>query len=100
MIEIVPDEMGGFEAYGIRYEVCPATDVVMRFVEPRFDYLHYLDPKEQAITFHWLGEKALSALVEFGIPESRKRQKMPQCIYDQWLEWESNMDMGQFEQEL
>jgi len=99
-IEIVPDQMGRFEIYGKEYEVSPATDVIMRFVDPEYDFLQYLDPEVQAITFHWLGKSALSALAGFGIPETRQRLKMPQCLYDEYIGWQERFGLAQFEQDL
>lgn len=99
-VEIIPDEMGGFEAYGRQYRVSPAVDVIMRFVDHDKDYLQYLDPEAAAITFHWLGSSALATLAGWGIPESRERLKMPESIYNEYLEWQANLGMAQFEQEV
>lgn len=87
-IEIVPDQMGGFEINGRRYEVSAATDSVVRFVDPELDYLRYLDPEEHAITLHWLGQSALAAIVGFGIPETRKRLTIQECEYGEYLAWQ------------
>lgn len=86
-IEIVPDQMGGFEINGRRYEVSAATDAVIRFIDPKYDYLRYLDPEQHAITLNWLGSRALATLVGFGIPETRQRLKIQQCEYDEWQVW-------------
>lgn len=88
-IEIVPDQMGGFEIYGRQYEVSAATDVVIRFVDHEYDYLRYLDPEEHAITLHWLGQSALTTIVGFGIPETRQRLKMQNCEHEEYLLWQA-----------
>ena len=99
-IEIVPDQMGGFETYGRRYDVCAATDLVVRFVDPEYDHLRYIDTEHKAINLHWLGNQALSAIVGFGIPETRQRLKMLECEYSEYLDWQSNMNMWQMEREF
>lgn len=99
-IEIIPDECGGFEVYGKQYQVHPAADVVMRFVDPEYDYLSYVDREAQGITMHWLGSAALNTIVGWGIPETRQRFKMSQSEYDCYLEWQSNLGMQQFEEEV
>lgn len=99
-VEIVPNEMGGFEIYGRRYEVSPATDVIIRFVDPEYDYLRYLDPEAHAITMHWLGGSALSTLVGWGIPESRQRLKMQECEHEEYVSWMAAMAIGEFERDL
>lgn len=99
-IEIVPDQMGGFEIYGRRYEVSPATDVIIRFVDPEYDYLRYLDPEEHAITLHWLGKSALSALAGFGIPETRQRLKMQECEHGEYIRWQECYGMEAYEEDL
>lgn len=99
-IEVVPDEMGGFEIYGREYQVCPSTDVVVRFIDHEYDYLRYLDPEAKAITLHWLGQPALATLVGWGIPETRERLKMQNCEHEEYLNWMANIAIGQFEQDF
>lgn len=99
-IEITPDQLGNFEIYGREYSVCAATDCIQRFVDPCYDYLRYLDPEEHAITLHWLGTSALSTLAGFGVPETRKRLKIQQCEYDEYLNWNERMGMWVFEKDL
>ena len=98
--EVVPDQMGAFEIYGREYEVSAATDVVVRFVEPEYDYLRYLDPEAQGITLHWLGQSALATIVGFGVPETRQRMKMQNCEHEEYLGWVAERAMGIFEQDL
>lgn len=95
-VEIVPDQMGGFEILGKRYEVSAATDSVIRFVDNKFDYLRYLDPEEHAITLHWLGQAALGSIVAFGIPETRQRKTIQECEYGEYLRWH-NLETGETE---
>jgi len=99
-IEIVPDEMGTFKAYGNEYNVCAVTDVVIRFVDSEFDYFRYLCPEQRQITLHWLGKQALSAIVAFGIPETRQRLKMQRCEFEEYVSWNTDMAMGDFESEF
>lgn len=93
-IEIIPDEMGGFEIYGREYQVSPATDMIMRLVDHEYDYLHYLDPEAHGITLHWLGQSALSTLAGWGICESRLRLKMPESVHEEYLSWQSTYGLG------
>ena len=48
-VEIVPDQVYGFEINERVYLVSPASDCIVRFVEPQYDYLRYLDLEEHAI---------------------------------------------------
>lgn len=86
-VDIVPDQTISVRVGERIYEVSPATDCVIRFIEPQYDYLRYLDLEEQAITLHWLGQAALGSLVGLGIPDTRTRQKMQECEYNQYLAW-------------
>jgi hypothetical protein len=99
-VEIVPNEMGGFEVFGKSFEVSAATDVVVRFVDEEYDYLRYLDPEAKAITMHWLGKSALATIAGWGIPETRDRLKMQQCEHDEYVTYKSMVWMGEFEQEV
>lgn len=99
-IEIVPDQMAGFDWGDKHYQVSPATDVIVRFVDPEYDYLRYLDPEEHAITLHWLGRSALGAIVGWGIPETRQRLKMLECEHEAYVEWQERYGMQVFEEDL
>lgn len=99
-IEIVPDMMGAFEVYGREYQVSPATDCIIRFVEHEYDYLRYLDPEAHAVTLHWLGQSALATVAGWGIPETRQRKKIQECEYEEYLLWKSNMGMYEFEHDI
>ena len=96
-IEVVDDYMGRFEINGASYEVSPATDFIMRFVDHEYDYLHYLDPEVQGITLHWLGQAALSTLVDFGISQSRLRLKMMGCEHEEWIQWKADHDLQEYD---
>lgn len=93
-VEIVPDEMGGFDAYGKHYEVCIATDTVVRFIDSEYDHLRYLDAEKGGLTLEFLGEIALSTLVAFGLPETRQRLKMLECEHEEYLNWQSQYGLG------
>ena len=84
-VEIVPNEMGGFEVFGKKFEISAATDLVVRFVDEEYDYLRYLDPEEKAITMHWLGKTILGQIAGFGIPETRERLKMQNCEHEEYV---------------
>lgn len=99
-IEIVPDQVGGFTAYGKEFQVHPATDVIMRFVDHEYDYLSYLDQEEGGITMHWLGRTALATIATFGIPETRLRLKMTDSEHEEYLNWKSNIGLYEYEQEV
>lgn len=99
-IEVVPDQVGGFTAYGKEYQVHPACDVVMRFVDHEYDYLAYLDQEEGGITMHWLGRTALATIAAYGIPETRERLKMTESEHEEYLNWHANLGMAQFEEEV
>ena len=93
-IEIVPDQMGGFEIYGRKFEVSAATDTIQRFVDPEYDYFQYLDVENQCIAPCWIGQVALMTLADFGIPETRQRLKMLECEHDEYLQWQSTYGLG------
>lgn len=99
-IEIVPDQVGGFTAYGKEFHIHPATDVIMRFVDHEYDYLSYLDQEEGGITMHWLGNTALATIVTFGIPETRERLKMTESEHEEYLSYKSQVGLWEYEREV
>ena len=99
-IEIVPDEMGGFECYGKEYQVSAATDLIVRFVDSEYDHLRYLDPELKGMTLEFLSEIALSTLAAYGIPETRQRAKMLACEHEEYLNWKSMYGLGYLDEEL
>lgn len=99
-IEIVPDFMAQFDIYGEHFEVSPATDVIVRFVDPEYDFMRYLDAEKGAITLHWLGANALNQLVGIGIPETRQRLKMMECEHEEYLSYKSAYGLAELDQEF
>lgn len=99
-VTVVSDQVGTFEVYGRTLRVSADTEVIVRFTDPRFDYLRYLDEEHQCLAIVRMHPTAYTMLVEFGIPETTPRTTMSQSEFNEWLEWETNVDMAQFEEEM
>lgn len=99
-VMVVSDQVGTFEVYGRTLRVSADTEVIVRFVDSRYDYLRYLDNENQCMAIVRMHPTAYTTLVEFGIPETTPRSTMSQSEFNEWLEWEVQMDMAQFEEEL
>lgn len=99
-VEITEDYMGRFEIGDLSLEVSPATDLVVRFVDSEFDYLRYLDAENHCMTLHFLGQAALSTLIDFGVPQTRQRLKILQCEYEEYISYKAAYAMYEFEQEV
>ena len=99
-VTVVSDQVGTFEVYGRTLRVSADTEVIVRFTEPRFDYLRYLDEERQCMAIVRLHQSAYTLLADFGIPETVPRTTMSQSEFNEWLEWEVNVDMAQFEEEM
>ena len=98
-VEIVPNHVGGFAVGDKEYQVSPSCDLVVRFVDPELDHLRYAEPDGRGITLHWLGQSVMASLVGFGIPETRKRLKMEESEYDDYITWLSER-MDDFEADI
>lgn len=99
-VEIVPSRVGAFNVGFRELRVCADTEVIVRFVEPRYDYLRYVDEQNQCIACVWLHQDAYDSLVEFGIPETQVRYTISSMEYDNWLEYQAVSTMAEFEAEL
>lgn len=99
-VTVVSDQVGTFEVYGRTLRVSADTEVIVRFADSRYDYLRYLDEERQCIAIVRMHPTAYAALVDFGIPETLPRTTMSQSEFNEWLEWEVNVDMAQFEEEM
>lgn len=99
-LEIIKDYCVEVHVYGRDLLVSPMTDVISRFVVVEYDYLRYLDPEQQKMTFEFLGQGALRELAGFGVPETRRRLKMQQSEHDAYLEWQAETGMRDFEMDF
>lgn len=99
-VTVVSDQVGTFEVYGRTLRVSADTEVIVRFADPRYDYLRYLDEENQCLAIVRMHPTAYELLVEFGIPETTPRMTMSQSEFNEWLEWETQVDMAQFETDV
>lgn len=78
-VEVIPNE-----AVRLRYgededdflTVTASHDVIVRFVEPQYNYLRYFDPNDMTIIAVFLGHEVLANLMDAGIPATNIREKM------------------------
>lgn len=99
-MEIVPSTVGTFESMGRQFRICADTETIIRFEDPRYDYLRYVDDEQGCLAIVWLGKEALETLVEFGIPQTVPRETISSQEYEEWVSWEAAQDMAQFEAEI
>lgn len=99
-IKIVPSMVGTFDIGSRTLRVSPDTETIIRFVDSRFDHLRYVDDEQGCIALVWLQQVALTVLADFGIPETKPRVSISEMEYENWLQYEADMDMAQFEAEL
>lgn len=99
-VEVVQCQVGTFNVGSRSLRVCADTEVIVRFVEPRYDYLRYLDEENQCIACVWLHPSAYEMLVEFGIPETHVRRTISVMEYENWLEYQTISTMSEFEEDI
>ena len=98
-VEVVQGQVGTFNVGFRSLRVCADTEVLVRFSDPRYDYLRYLDEDQQCVSCVWLTQEAYTMLVEFGIPETTPRSTISSMEYENWLEYQQ-LRMEEFEAEL
>lgn len=88
-MKIEPSFIGAFQVGHRELRVCADTEVIVRFVDSRFDYLRYVDDDNGCIACVWLTPPAYAGLVEFGIPETTLRDTITESEHENWLEYQT-----------
>ena len=95
-VDVVQCQVGSFNVGNRMLRVCADTEVVVRFVDSRYDYLRYLDEENQCVACVWLQGGAYEMLVEFGIPETVPRDTISSAEYENWLQYQA-INMSELE---
>lgn len=78
-VEVVPNSAIRLN-YGEGEDDClmvsASHDLVVRFVEPQYNYLRYFDPHNMNIIAVFLGHEVLADLMDAGIPATNIREQM------------------------
>lgn len=78
-VEVVPNSAIRLN-YGEGEDDClmvsASHDLIVRFVEPQYNYLRYFDPHNMNIIAVFLGHEVLADLMDAGIPATNIREQM------------------------
>lgn len=78
-VEVIPNEairLNYGEGEDDHLTVTASHDIIVRFVEPKYNYLRYFDPNQMNIIAVFLGHEVLANLMDAGIPVTNIRERM------------------------